>query len=80
MSNPYRLTEEGRPSPSSRGTVRGSSGAGLRVVLWTLLVISVAGNSVTSLGGMNMWVSATFGVVTVACIVALVVHHMRTRR
>jgi hypothetical protein len=49
-------------------------------VLWLLLVISAAANMVTSTTGSNALVGAAFGLSTLACAAALVVHHYRNRR
>lgn len=49
-------------------------------MLWLLLVISAAGNVVTSNAGVNVMIGIGFGAVTVACGVALGVHHYRHRR
>ena len=50
----------------------------LRPLLWGLLVLSAAGNAGTSFGGTSPALHIAFGVVTVACALALVV--LRVRR
>jgi hypothetical protein len=45
-----------------------------------LLVISAAANAVASTAGVNMFVAAGFGLSTLACAAALVVHHYRNQR
>jgi hypothetical protein len=75
VNDPYRITE-GPQTPH-----RAAAGGGLaRPLLWLLLVISAAGNMVTSTTGVNVFVSAAFGVVTLACATALIVQHYRQRR
>jgi hypothetical protein len=45
-----------------------------------LLVISAAANMVASATGINMFVGAGFGLISLACVTALIVHHYRHRR
>ncbi|WP_162642201.1 hypothetical protein [Streptosporangium sp. 'caverna'] len=52
----------------------------LRLVLWVVLVISGVLNVVTSITVANMFVGMGFGLVALACIVALVVQHFKHRR
>lgn len=73
MTDPYRITEPPEtPRPLRRPAVR--------AVLWLLLVISAAGNVVTSTAGAEVYVGAAFGVATLACGSALIVQHYRLRR
>lgn len=71
MNDPYRISR----TPQHR-TDRGL----LRPVLWLVLIVSAAANAVTSASGLNPLVGVAFGVVTIACVAALVVHHYRHRR
>jgi hypothetical protein len=78
MSDPYRISEgseETRPATDtpSRGRV-------LRPVLWLVLVVSAAANAVLSTTEVNMFVGSSFGLVSLACGTALIVHHYRNRR
>jgi hypothetical protein len=49
----------------------------LRPVLWLVLVVSAAANTASSTADLTPLVGVGFGVVTLACVVALVVHHYR---
>lgn len=71
MNEPYRI------SPTPRHRARRWP---LRPVLWLVLILSTAANAVTSASGLNPLVGVGFGVVTLACVAALVVHHYRHRR
>jgi Flp pilus assembly protein TadB len=71
MNDPYRVS----PAPEHRRD-RGL----LRPVLWLLLVVSAAANAVASASGLTPLVGVAFGVVTLACVAALIVHHYRNRR
>ncbi|WP_233579350.1 MULTISPECIES: hypothetical protein [Micromonospora] len=51
----------------------------LRPVLWLLLILSAAANITMSVIGAYL-IGSGFGLITVACTVALVVHHYRHRR
>ena len=78
MSDPYRISEasdELRPADRP-GAQRGL----LRPVLWVVLIVSAAANAVTSSAGLNPFVGAGFGVITLACVTTLIVHHYRHRR
>ncbi|GAA2567514.1 hypothetical protein GCM10010435_46540 [Winogradskya consettensis] len=49
-----------------------------RPVLWLVLIVSAVANTVLSSAGAHL-IGAGFGLITLACIVALVVHHYRHR-
>jgi hypothetical protein len=49
-------------------------------VLWLVLIVSAAANAAISSAGLNPFVAAGFGVVTLASAAALVVHHYQHRR
>lgn len=68
------------PDPDRIDNVSGASGARVRALLWVVLVISAAGNAVSSLGELGTLISLGFGIVTVLCIVLLIVSHLRGRR
>ena len=72
MTDPYRITEAPVAVPKKPGGV-------LRPLLWLVLFVSAAANAVLSTAGDNLWISSAFGVVTVLCAVALIVHHRRNR-
>jgi hypothetical protein len=54
-------------------------GGAVRPVLWLLLIVSAAGNMVTSNAGVNIAIGIGFGLATLACAAALIVHHYRHR-
>ena len=74
MTDVYRITE----GPDSPPPATARTGI-LRPVLWLLLVISAAGNALTSSAGVNLLISSALGVVTLGLGVALAVHHYRGR-
>ncbi|MFC0864956.1 hypothetical protein ACFHYQ_21925 [Sphaerimonospora cavernae] len=52
----------------------------LRPALWLLLIISGAGNVITSLVDGDVIVDIAFGTVALVCVIALVTQHYRHRR
>ena len=54
-------------------------GGVLRPVLWLLLIVSAAANATVSAAGANVLAGIGFGLITLACATALVVHHYRHR-
>jgi hypothetical protein len=74
MMDPYRISEPDSAPPAIE------QHGGLRPVLWLLLVISAAGNVVTSNIGLNMMVGIGFGLITLACAAGLIVNHYQHRR
>jgi hypothetical protein len=75
MTDLYRITETpGSPPPAiaRKGIIR--------PVLWLLLVLSAAGNIVTSNAGVSVFVGAAFGLATLGLGIALGVQHYRNRR
>ncbi|MFJ8788334.1 hypothetical protein [Streptomyces sp. NPDC102462] len=74
-NDPYRLTR----APAREGGPRSVSPQAGRTVLWLLLVLSAAANTVTSMAGFTV-VSLACGLVTVACVIGLVVLRLRGRR
>ncbi|GAA0843469.1 hypothetical protein ACFQVD_01265 [Streptosporangium amethystogenes subsp. fukuiense] len=71
MTDPHRILD----------TSKTARPAGmLRPVLWLLLVVSAALNMVTSSIDVNVFVGIGFGLLTLACAAALIVHHYRYRR
>ena len=54
-------------------------GGMLRPLLWFVLVVSAALNAVFSSTGQHILVGAGFGLVTLASVTALIVHHYRHR-
>ncbi|MGY1855409.1 hypothetical protein [Modestobacter sp. SYSU DS0290] len=74
MPDPHRI--DGHPqSPPARRT----DAHPVRTLLWVLLALSVAGNSLASLGVLPLALNIAFGLVTAACVAALVVDHLRRR-
>jgi hypothetical protein len=75
MTDLYRITDTPHSPPPAiarKGIVR--------PVLWLLLVISAAGNIVTSNTGVNVFVGGAFGLATLGLGVALGIQHYRDRR
>jgi hypothetical protein len=75
MPDLYRITDTPDfppPAVARKGVVR--------PMLWLLLVISAAGNIVTSNTGVNVFVGAAFGLATLGLGIALGVQHYRNRR
>ncbi len=73
MPDPYRLETD---RPAAPPLVPGSR---LRALLWALLALSVAGNSLASFGVLPVPLTLAFGAVTALCATALVVAHLRRR-
>jgi hypothetical protein len=71
MADPYRISEEA-PHTAPRGGL-------LRPVLWLLLIVSASANAVSSAIGLHVLIGIGFGLITVACIAALVAHHYLNR-
>jgi hypothetical protein len=63
--------------PTTSGNQHGTV---LRPVLWVVLVVSAALNAVFSSTGESPFIGVAFGLVTLATIAALVVHHYRHRQ
>lgn len=73
MNDPYRI-EARRPAPARKPWA-------LRALLWTVLVVAVAINVVANtIGGGGLFVGLGSGLVAVACVVGLIVHHVRSGR
>lgn len=77
MSDPYRISPAPEPTSGPEHTSR-RQGL-LRPVLWLVLILSAAANATTSTTDLNPLVGIAFGVVTLACVVTLIVHHYRHR-
>lgn len=77
MTDPYRviINPEGGHEPRP-----GASVGVLRPLLWLALVVSTVGNTVVSLGNVGTGIHLGFGVVTALCVIALIVHHLRSSR
>jgi hypothetical protein len=83
MTNPDR----GVISPGSSGSERApepwpdkADPGLLRPLLWLMLAVSTVGNSVVSFGDAGTAVHLGFGVATMLCVIALIVHHLRAGR
>jgi hypothetical protein len=80
MADPYRIDS------GTDGAQGNSRGAGvtrarlLRGVLWLLLVLSAAGNSVASFAHVGTAVHLALGGSTAFCVTALVVQYLRRAR
>ncbi|MFB9967119.1 hypothetical protein [Sinosporangium siamense] len=82
MNDPYRIsrddTSRAAPPRSSRPPRPG--GAVLRAVLWVVLMVSAVVNVIANnLGDGISPLGMGAGVVSVACIAALIIHHFRGR-
>ncbi|MCO5967578.1 hypothetical protein [Actinoallomurus soli] len=76
MNDPYRLS-----GPQADPGTPDRNGIGARrALLWTVLVVSAAGNAVTSMSGLPVAVSVSCGVVTILCIAGLLADRSRRRR
>ena len=73
-NDPYRIGQGGAAAPERHGI------GAKRTALWTVLVISAAGNAVTSMAGLPIPVSLAFGVVTVLCVAWLIADRFRRGR
>jgi hypothetical protein len=78
VTDPYRISEAPQ-APAATSPSSPSSGL-LRPLLWVLLVISAAGDIVTSSIGAHVAISAAFGLATLGLGTALVLQHYRNRR
>jgi hypothetical protein len=76
MNDPYRIDPEHRRRPASR-----RNGWALRALLWAILVVAVSVNIVAStIGRGSLLVGLPSGLVAVACVAGLIVHHVRSGR
>jgi hypothetical protein len=76
MTDPYRFSDE-PPSPAEPPAI--PPGTVLRGLLWLLLVASAVGNTVASAASAGTPVQLALGLVTAACVVALIVLRLRRR-
>ncbi|MGY2081227.1 hypothetical protein [Modestobacter sp. SYSU DS0657] len=74
MPDPYRIDGSPQAPPARRTGAHPG-----RTLLWVVLALSVAGNSLASLGVLPLALNIAFGLVTAACVAALVVDHFRRR-
>ncbi|MGC9668449.1 hypothetical protein ACNTMW_18070 [Planosporangium sp. 12N6] len=74
MRDRYRISQalDTTDAGSSRGGL-------LRPALWLGLIVSAAGNAAASSADIGPYPGIAFGLVTLACAAALVVHHYRHR-
>ncbi|MGY1839032.1 MULTISPECIES: hypothetical protein [unclassified Modestobacter] len=82
MPDPYRLDDRPHPQTQPRPAPSSSTEPAtnpVRALLWVLLALSVAGNSLASLGVLPLALNIAFGLVTAACVAGLVVDHLRRR-
>ncbi|NBE98979.1 hypothetical protein FE391_42840 [Nonomuraea sp. KC401] len=76
MDDPYRIGPQEQRRPASR-----RNGWALRALLWAILVIAVSVNIVAgTIGRGSLLVGFPSGLVAVACITGLIVHHVRSGR
>lgn len=76
MADPYRITD----SVAQHTTTQPPKprGAGLRRALWVGLFVSAAANASASSLGVNPLIGIAFGLATLGCIAALILHHYRS--
>jgi hypothetical protein len=74
VNDMYRISQ----APQSAPPAIDRAGA-VRPLLWLFLVLGGAANVVSSAAGVNMFIGAGFGLVTLACATGLIVHHYRHR-
>ncbi|MEU3168410.1 hypothetical protein [Streptosporangium sp. NPDC006930] len=72
VSNTFETPPSTRPADARSGMVR--------PVLWTLLMVGVVCNIVTSTSDLNVFIGIGFGMIVLACAAALVTHHYLHRR
>ncbi|MFY1669678.1 hypothetical protein ACN27G_06930 [Plantactinospora sp. WMMB334] len=77
MADPYRISSGTEQTPPA---TRADGGGLLRPLLWVVLIVSAVANGVSSIVGLPVLVGAGFGLLTLACVAALIVHHYRHRR
>jgi hypothetical protein len=75
-----RAEENAMDVQQTPATDRKQHGGVIRPLLWLVLVVSAALNAVFSSTGQNTELGIGFGVVALAAITALIVHHYRHRR
>ncbi|MEQ4723512.1 hypothetical protein [Nonomuraea sp. B19D2] len=76
MDDPYRIEPQGRRRPARR-----RNGWALRALLWAILVIAISVNIVAStIGRGSLLVGLPSGLIAVACIAGLIVHHIKSGR
>ncbi|MDT0269681.1 hypothetical protein RM844_25690 [Streptomyces sp. DSM 44915] len=78
-TDPYRLAGDAEEAPRATGSPV-SRGQILRALLWAVLVVSVAGNTVVSLSAEAPALHIALGVVTGLCVTALAVQSLRRSR
>jgi hypothetical protein len=81
VPDPYRLEPTAqpvdlRPAPEP---ARSTPDRPLRTLLWVVLVLSIAGNSVTSFSAVPLAVSIGFGLLTAVSAITLISLHVRNR-
>lgn len=74
MPDPYRLD----PAPADHSPAP-EPARPLRTLLWIVLVLSIAGNSVTSFSAVPLAVSIGFGLLTAVSAITLISLHVRQR-
>ncbi|GAA5084484.1 type III secretory pathway component EscS [Thermocatellispora tengchongensis] len=76
MDDPYRIDPQGRRRPVTR-----RNAWALRALLWTILVTALSVNIVAgTIGRGSLLIGLPSGLVAVACIAGLIVHHVRSGR
>jgi hypothetical protein len=80
VPDPYRLD----PAPTAQPVDRSAApepapDRPLRTLLWVVLVLSIAGNSITSFSAVPLAVSIGFGLLTAVSGITLISLHVRQR-
>ncbi|MCZ2818435.1 hypothetical protein [Modestobacter sp. VKM Ac-2984] len=78
MPDPYRLDPAPTAQPVDRSRAQ-EPARPLRTLLWIVLVVSIAGNSVTSFSAVPLAVSIGFGLLTAVSAITLISLHVRQR-
>ncbi|MEV4530790.1 hypothetical protein [Streptosporangium sp. NPDC049304] len=74
----HRVSNTFETPPSTR--LADARSGMVRPMLWTLLMIGVVCNIVTSTSDLNVFIGIGFGMIVLACAAALVTHHYLHRR
>ena len=67
----HQIHDSSHESPAARKTIR--------TLLWSILVISAAGNSLASVGGAGVLIHVALGIVTAVCAAGLIADWKRSR-
>lgn len=78
MSNEYSISDPPRPTRVEAESSRSDPKSSVFInLLWVLIAAGVITNAMMSFSGVHMAISALVGTATVACVVLLIVLHVR---